>query len=124
MLPSDISCLKFGVFAYFSFLFVQLTDGVDERVWSKDDARALWPLCAHQGMFTKQDLTNVFSASHANHRFPQEVGLKDIAVFLSPGDVKAGTLRKRETKTERQSKRNVIITITNTILTTLQEINF
>lgn len=71
---------------------MQRTDRVDERVWSEDDARALWPLCAHQGVFTEQDLTNVFSAGHADHGFPQEVGLKDVAVFLSPGDVKAGTL--------------------------------
>lgn len=82
----------FGVFAYFSFLLVQITDRVDERVWSKDDARALWPLCAHQCVLPEQDLTNVFSARHTDHGFPQEVSLKDVAMFLSPGDVEAGTL--------------------------------
>lgn len=71
---------------------MQLTDRVDERVWSKDDACALRPLCAHQCVFTEQDLTDVFSAGHPDHGFPQEVGLKDIAVFLSSGDVEAGTL--------------------------------
>lgn len=71
---------------------MQITDRVDERVRSEDDPCALWPLCAHQRVFAEQDLTNVFSASHADHGFPQKVGLKDIAVFLSPGDVKAGTL--------------------------------
>lgn len=78
--------------AYFSFLLVQLPDRVDQCVWSEDDACALWPLRAHQRVLPEQDLTDVLSTSHADHGFPQEVGLKDIAVFLSPGDVEAGTL--------------------------------
>lgn len=71
---------------------MQLTDGVNERVRSEDDARALRPLCADQRVFAEQDLTDVFSAGHTDHGFPQEVGLKDVSVFLSPGDVKAGAL--------------------------------
>lgn len=45
--------------------------GIDQSVGSKDDARALWPLCAHQGVLSQQNLTDVFGTGNTNDRFPQ-----------------------------------------------------
>lgn len=84
--------------SYLSLLLVQISDGVDQRVGSQDDAGALGPLCAHQAVLAQKDLADVFGPRHPDDGFPQQVGLKDVAVALSARDVKVGTLNSGEKK--------------------------
>lgn len=48
------------VVVYLPLPLVQLSNRVDQCVRSQDDTGALWPLGAHQAMFTQQDLAYVF----------------------------------------------------------------
>lgn len=69
--------------SYFSLPLVQVSDGVDQSVGSQDDASALGPLGAHQAMLSQKDLSDILSPCHSDHWFPQEVGLKHVAMAFS-----------------------------------------
>lgn len=94
--------------SYFALLLVQLSDRIDQRVGSQDDASALGPLRAHQYVLTQKDLTDVLGPGHTDQGFSQQVGLKDVAMFLSPGDVKAGTLSSERNEKQRRSESSLI----------------
>lgn len=80
---------------------MQISDGVDQRVGSQDDAGALGPLCAHQAVFAQQDLADVFGPRHPDDGFPQQVRLKDVTVTLSARDVEVGSLKSEEKKKKK-----------------------
>lgn len=77
---------------YLPLLLMKIPHGIDQSVGSKDDARALGPLCAHQVVLSQQNFTDVFGTSHTNDRFTQKVCFKHVAMPLSPRNMKTGPL--------------------------------
>ena len=71
---------------------MKVSDGVDQGVWPQDDAGALWPLGAHQGVLTQQDLADILCTRHPDDGLSKQVGLEHISVALSAGNVEVGTL--------------------------------
>lgn len=82
---------------------VQLPAGVDQGAGSQDDAGALGPLGAHQGVLAQQNLPDVVGAGDPDHRLSQQVSLKHAAVAMPPGGVEAGALQE-EQEGEEESK--------------------
>ena len=77
---------------YFPFFPMKVSHRVNKSVGSQDDARALRPLCAHHGVFSHQDLTNVLRARHSDDGFPQQVCFKHVSILLPPRHMKRRTL--------------------------------